>query len=153
MFTLIMKKHCGCFRISFMIKTKTKINSSGSIKKRETNVRRQTIIFMTCFLNLGLTWITGYLLIIPIDNEYIRTSIAFLFCLFNSMQGFYLFIVYVLVSRSRKKYFKHSSQEKSKQMKLLASSVESNAKKSDDIFVNNQSNSTEIYYIDNYSRL
>jgi len=110
-FTLIMRKHCSyclccccCLRLFKKRQNSMRLNADNQVLRREHSIRRQTIIFLTCFLNLGLTWITGFLLIIPIRSEYLRTAIAFLFCLFNSMQGFFLFVIYVLVSKSRKKY-------------------------------------------------
>lgn len=168
-----MKKHCSCCCCCCLFKNNNNTNnnnkilinhSSTSLKNDTTNrmnLRRQTIIFMTCFMNLGLTWLTGFFLIIPIENEYIRTGISFLFCLFNSMQGFFLFTIYVLVSKSRRKQLKYSTQNnnnKLQRMKHFLSPTTITTKTNDSSanishIYYNQSNNTEIYSVDDYSKL
>lgn len=135
-FTLIIKKHCAChFKASLN-------QSTDKLLKKEKNIKRQTIIFMTCFMNLGLTWITGFLLIIPINDELVRTAIAFLFCVFNSLQGFFLFAIYVLVSKSRRIYMKYAAKLK-KQKATNSLSTEASLKtRTDDL-----GNGTEVYFI------
>ena len=164
-----MKKHCSNCCCCCYFKNKILINKSNNSDKNKTT-RRQAIIFMTCFMNLGLTWLTGFFLIIPIDNQYIRTGISFLFCLFNSMQGFFLFTIYILISKSRR------NNEKLKQMKHFLTSNKSNIKTNIDenattttnansssssssssnshVYYNQSlSNETEIYSVDDYSKL
>jgi hypothetical protein len=79
-FGLILKKHCSaCYT-----------ENKAGIK----NTRKQTIILATSFVNLGITWSLAFVLFIPMQL-YLKTTIAVLFCLFNSLQGFFLFIVYI----------------------------------------------------------
>ena len=169
-----MKKHCSCCCCCLFKNNnntnKILINNSSTSLKNDTtnrmNLRRQFIIFMTCFMNLGLTWLTGFFLIIPIENEYIRTGISLLFCLFNSMQGFFLFTIYILVSKSRRKHLKYSTQNnKLQRMKHFLSPTTTTTTtttittKTNDSSANishvyyNQSNNTEIYSVDDYSKL
>lgn len=80
-FALILKKHCNlCY--------------SQSEQARHRNIKKQTIILGTSFVNLGLTWSMAFLLLIPMD-VYAKTAVALLFCVFNSLQGFFLFLVYI----------------------------------------------------------
>ncbi len=170
-----MKKHCSCCCCCCCLSKNNNNNnnilinkcSTTSLKSDKTNrmnLRRQTIIFMTCFMNLGLTWLTGFFLIIPIENEYIRTGISFLFCLFNSMQGFFLFTIYILVSKARRnkqQLTKYSTQNnnKLKRMKHFLSPPTTITTKTNDSSATishvyyNQSNDTEIYSLDDYSKL
>ncbi len=80
-FLMILKKHCkSCY------------NNNEQARRR--NLKKQTIILGTSFVNLGLTWSMAFLLIIPMQ-VHMKTAISLLFCIFNSLQGFFLFFVYI----------------------------------------------------------
>ncbi|CAF0740855.1 unnamed protein product, partial [Brachionus calyciflorus] len=95
-FIFIVKKHC------FTIKKET-----TGIKK---NSKNQTVILSTCFVNMGLTWIFGFLLLIDL-GEYLRLVFSLLFCIFNSLQGFLIFLIYILLSKSRRKNLRKKLQQ------------------------------------------
>ena len=108
-FVLIMRKHC----VTFNLKNKSAITSTAS---KKLNLKRQTVILSTCFINMGLTWTFGFFLVLPFD-EYTKTVFSFLFCLFNSLQGFLIFSIYILLSKSRRKYVKFAAAEKFRKLK------------------------------------
>ena len=56
----------------------------------------------------ALTWIFGFLVTIPGNSDwiYMKFAYALIFCLLNSTQGFQIFVVYILISRSRGKILK-----------------------------------------------
>ena len=62
------------------------------------NRKKQLAILSTCFFNMGLTWGLSVLVTIP-SSVYVQTVLAFLFSFFNSFQGFFIFIVYNLLSK------------------------------------------------------
>ena len=108
-FALIMRKHCVTVRLN----SKQNISST---KSKDTNLRRQTVILSTCFINMGLTWSFGFFLVLPFD-EYTKTVFSFLFCFFNSLQGFLIFSIYIVLSKSRRKYIKFAAAEKFRKLK------------------------------------
>ena len=55
-------------------------------------------MIITCFLNMGLTWIFAFLAILPAD-DYTRTAFSLIFCILNSFQGFFIFSSYILLSK------------------------------------------------------
>lgn len=63
--------------------------------------KRLFAIFSTLTVNTGLTWLFGLFLIVPL-NETARILFVFLFCIFNSFQGIFIFLTYVLVTKLRK---------------------------------------------------
>ncbi|XP_071508191.1 adhesion G-protein coupled receptor G2-like [Diadema antillarum] len=69
-------------------------NVGGKVKKDKQAERRETIErvqnAITILVLLGLTWVTGYLLLI----DGIRDVVQALFILFNSFQGLFIFLVY-----------------------------------------------------------
>ncbi len=90
---MILKNHCICCK-------KFKVEKSNNNAKNMYR-KRQMAIFSTCFVNMGLTWIFSLLVVVP-TNEYLKTVFAFLFCFFNSLQGFLIFFVYNILSKSRR---------------------------------------------------
>lgn len=116
-----MRKHCVLLGLKDII----------AINNKETTSKRQTVIFSTCLVNMGLTWSFGFALIFPI-HENVKTAFAFLFCLFNSFQGFLIFAIYILLSKSRRKLagkkfrkFKESLFAKTNHLSDIQSNVKS----------------------------
>ena len=91
---MILKNHCICCK-------KFKVEKSNNNNGKNMYRKRQMAIFSTCFVNMGLTWIFSLLVVVP-TNEYLKTIFAFLFCFFNSLQGFFIFFVYNILSKSRR---------------------------------------------------
>ncbi len=104
---MIMRNHC--------MRSKKAISST---KNKDTNLKQQTVIIGTCFINMGITWSFGFFLVLPFD-EYTKTVFAFFFCFFNSLQGFLIFTIYVLLSKSRRKYATYVAKEKFRQLKKV----------------------------------
>ena len=102
-----MRNHC--------MRSKEAISST---KNKDTNLKQQTVIIGTCFINMGITWSFGFFLVLPFD-EYTKTVFAFFFCFFNSLQGFLIFTIYVLLSKSRRKYATYVAKEKFRQLKKV----------------------------------
>ena len=107
-FAMIMRKHC----VTFNLKQRKLVSTTS----KNSNLKRQTVILGTCFINMGLTWTFGFLLVLPLD-EYTKTVFSFLFCGFNSLQGFLIFTIYILLSKSRRKYMKFAAMEKFRKIK------------------------------------
>ena len=125
-FVLILKKHCVCLNElsrskSFFASSSNNINNSI---RKDSNIKRQTVILSTCFVNMGLTWIFGFMLIFQNLDERVKVAFAFLFCIFNSFQGFLMFIIYIVLSKSRRKYFRFAAAEKFRKLKSTISSNE-----------------------------
>ena len=131
-----MRKHCYLYR-----KDKKLV---ASIANRNTNIKRQTLILSTCFINMGLTWTLGLFLQIPL-NENVKTIIALAFCILNSLQGFLMFTIYLIFSKSRRKYLKYIALTKMRRFKkALASnkyesSIKSNSSTNNE-FISSSSN-------------
>lgn len=106
-FGLILRKHCVCFA-----KRKLQI----AVASKNTSPKRQTILLSTSFVNMGLTWLTGFLLVFQM-NEYVKTTLALFFCLFNAFQGFLIFAVYVVLSKARRDCIKHVTIEQFRKLK------------------------------------
>jgi hypothetical protein len=70
---------------------------------------------------MGLTWTLGLFLQISLD-ENVRTIIALAFCIFNSLQGFLMFTIYLIFSKSRRKYLKYVALTKMRRFKKALSS-------------------------------
>jgi hypothetical protein len=116
-FVIIMKKHCVCLNRSEQKGVVLKsTNSQGS------NIKRQTVIMSTCFVNMGITWLFGFMLIFPELDESVRVTFAFFFCVCNSLQGFLIFVVYIVLSKSRRKYFRFAAAEKFRKLKNTVAS-------------------------------
>jgi len=107
LFCLILRKHCACFA-----KPKLEI----AVANKNSNPKRQTILLSTSFVNMGLTWLTGFLLVFQM-NEYAKTTLAFFFCLFNAFQGFLIFAVYVVLSKARRDCIKHVTMGQLRKLK------------------------------------
>lgn len=72
------------------------------------------------YLFKAITWIFGFLVTIPgnADWIYIKFVYALIFCILNSTQGFQIFIVYILISRSRADILKFKLQLVVKELKI-----------------------------------
>lgn len=88
--------------------------------------KRQIAILSTCFFNMGITWFFSILVMIP-SNVYTQTIFAFLFCFFNSLQGFFIFFVYNFLSKSKRENLKQSFKNTLTQIKRQFSSSASTA--------------------------
>lgn len=82
---MIAKNHCRFKKMS-----ETKMES-----------KNKNVIVSTSFLNMGITWSLGFIMLIDM-GEYVRLALALLFCLLNAFQGFFIFFVYIILSRSRR---------------------------------------------------
>lgn len=89
----IIKANFSCCR-------KDKMNLHKHSTRNSIRKYRQRLISMiaTCSVNMGLTWIFAFIAVIPAD-DYTRTVFSFLFCFFNSFQGFFVFVAYILLSK------------------------------------------------------
>ena len=56
------------------------------------------LIALSCFVVLGLTWIFGLLAIGPT-----RILFQILFCTFASLTGLFIFILYIVTSKAKRK--------------------------------------------------
>ena len=110
-FTLIMRKHCCLSRDQKLLSSSMPSNQS----------RRQTIIMSTCFVNMGLTWSFAFFLY-AFEDVRLRAAFAFLFCLFNSAQGLLIFLVYVVLSPSRRKQLSNLKRSNITSSTFLSSS-------------------------------
>jgi hypothetical protein len=66
---------------------------------------------------MGITWLFGFMLIFPGMDEGVRLAFATLFCIFNSLQGFLIFVVYIVLSKSRRRYISFTAAEKYRKFK------------------------------------
>ena len=84
-----------CIIIDKAILRRAKIKSTVSKK----DMQKQQIVMATCvFFLLGFTWIFGLL---AVSGG--KTIFSYLFCLFNTLQGFFLFFFHVFRERSARK--------------------------------------------------
>lgn len=139
LFVLILRKHC--------LALKSPAKSLTSTSTKSSNLKRQTVILSTCFVNMGITWIFGFLVLLPVD-ENTRIAFSFLFCIFNSIQGFLIFLIYIVLSKSRRNYMRYAAAEKLKKFR--------NAVSTGDFKSIHKTNSNNIYNttsteIDSYS--
>ncbi|XP_030843769.1 adhesion G-protein coupled receptor G2-like [Strongylocentrotus purpuratus] len=69
-------------------------NIAGRVKREAKEERRETIVrvqnAICILLLLGLTWVTGYLLLIPSFSQVAQP----IFVVLNSFQGFFIFLLY-----------------------------------------------------------
>ncbi|XP_069175729.1 uncharacterized protein [Procambarus clarkii] len=77
-------------------------------RARVTSTMPERTLFMnqfrmavSVFFLLGFTWIFGLLAV-----SHARTVFSYLFCIFNTLQGFFLFVFHVFRERSARKYWK-----------------------------------------------
>ncbi len=91
LFTLIAREHFSfvCCRKQ---KVKRNLSKNSIIRYRQ----RLLSMIMTCFVNMGLTWIFAFLAIIPGDS---RNAFLIIFSILNSFQGFFIFITYIVLSK------------------------------------------------------
>jgi hypothetical protein len=73
----------------------------------------------THFVFLGLTWLFGFLVTIPVDgtSTYARFAFALIFCILNSTQGLHIFIIHILISKRRQQLLKEKILFQIKEMK------------------------------------
>ena len=101
-FILIMKRHCNCCKNSHSSVNLTSVKSCKDLQSK-----KKLAIFSTCFVNMGLTWFLSLLVVVS-TNIYAKTLFSFLFCCFNTLQGLCIFLVYNLLSKSRRENIKES---------------------------------------------
>ena len=70
----------------------------------EKTIKREFLFLLSCFINTGLSWLFGFLVTIPAQNEwiYLRFTFGLIFCLLNSTQGFQIFFTYFVISNRRR---------------------------------------------------
>ncbi|XP_074157133.1 adhesion G-protein coupled receptor G7 isoform X2 [Sminthopsis crassicaudata] len=64
---------------------------------KKSSFRRKILSTLSIVVVLGLTWILGYLMLI-MDKD-IKIIFSYLFCIFNSTQGFQIFIFYTVKTK------------------------------------------------------
>lgn len=65
------------------------------------------LMALSCFIVLGLTWIFGLFAI-----GSVRIVFQILFCIFASLTGFFIFILYILTSKTKRTYWNSMLIEK-----------------------------------------
>ena len=93
LFTLIARQHFSCFCFK-RVKITRNLSKSSTIRYRQ----RLLSMIMTCFVNMGLTWVFAFLAIIPGDS---KDLFLIIFCILNSFQGFFILIAYIVLSKIR----------------------------------------------------
>lgn len=96
--------------------------------QRKHELLRRVLTTFSCSLLLGLTWMFGFFIMV---NRETARVFEWLFCIFNSLQGFFIFVFHVLrnkeaisywrrcVVRSPQKHSQKSSTSTSKQTLTL----------------------------------
>ena len=77
------------------------IRNSKSLSKEESSITynlKMVKITISCSVLLGLTWLFGFLAV----GE-LTTVMQYLFCIFNSLQGAFIFIFYTLTNNQVRK--------------------------------------------------
>ena len=132
LFIEIARSHYSCKKHEFR-----QYNSSSSEKIRR---QRAFIMTMTCFFNMGLTWILTFFAIIPGTTQY---PFTYIFCILNTLQGFFIFLVYVLLSKF--KYVAKKFQKKiGNNFKMSQNESESKKQANEEDDINNYENSNSM---------
>ena len=63
-------------------------------------------VTLSCFVVLGLTWALGLFALGPM-----RIPLQILFCLFASLTGFFIFVLYIVTSRAKRTYWNSESMD------------------------------------------
>ena len=63
-----------------------------------THKKRFLTITVTCFSNMGIAWIFGFLVTIQTETS-IKIVFETIFCVFNSLQGFLVCLAYLVLAR------------------------------------------------------
>lgn len=115
------------FILVLKIQSKMRAKRMTYLKMRkDTQVqfkRRELLFITTCFLNSSkpkicnclpfflinffkdIVWIIGFMVMIPFDEigiDFFRYGFAILFAILNSVHGFHIFYVYIVISDKRK---------------------------------------------------
>ncbi|CAF0802376.1 unnamed protein product [Didymodactylos carnosus] len=85
-------------------KASKQLRSTQVVETRR--ISRFTVAF-SCFIVLGLTWIFGFLTVGPV-----RHIFQILFCIFGSLTGFFIFLLYILTSRAKRTCWGDAFQKK-----------------------------------------
>ncbi|XP_059165043.1 adhesion G-protein coupled receptor G2-like [Physella acuta] len=102
--------------IVFFIMVTVSLCRRRDMSKHSTSKRNQTVVNVRasfiCFCVLGLSWIFGFLAIADA-----RVAFQYLFCIFNTLQGFIMFIMMTARDSNVRKYwlskfYKHRKKEK-----------------------------------------
>lgn len=75
-----------------------------STQMAESQRLSRFLVTLSCFIVLGLTWIFGLFAIGPM-----RFLFQILFCLFASLTGFFIFILYIVTSKAKRTYWNSKS--------------------------------------------
>jgi hypothetical protein len=72
----------------------------SELKQPEVEFQMCKFLVATIFI-CGLTWLFGFLMLIPAPKEFIYLGFTFalIFCLLNAFQGVFIFIIAVLLKR------------------------------------------------------
>ncbi|CAF0724164.1 unnamed protein product [Didymodactylos carnosus] len=73
----------------------------------ETQRISRFTVALSCFIVSGLTWIFGFLTIGPV-----RYIFQILFCIFGTLTGFFIFLLYILTSRAKRTCWGDAFQKK-----------------------------------------
>ena len=112
----------------------------AEFQKKNHSLRRFTTTF-SCSVLLGLTWLFGLFTLI----EDLRAPFQWMFCIFNTLQGFFLFVNNVIRSDVMKKVWK-DWREKRKQKKYISSKTFSGSSTLNSFEISTLRVSSEKYY-------
>jgi len=72
--------------------------------QRKHELLRRVLSTFSCSLLLGLTWLFGFFIML---NRETARAFEWLFCIFNSLQGFFIFVFHVLRNKEAIGYWRH----------------------------------------------
>ena len=104
------------FTLFFMIiyGTYRQKENHGSVRRKpEKEFEICKIIFGTIFIG-GLTWLFGFLIIVPPpkDLPYLGFAFALIFCILNAFQGVFIYISIILIKKLELKHVVKSKRHK-----------------------------------------
>lgn len=96
----------------------------------EKVVKKEFVFLLSCFINTGMSWLFGFLVTIPTQNEwiYMRFTFGLIFCLLNSTQGFQIFFTYFIISNRRRDILGKMIKQVKRRLNLRRSQKKTKAK-------------------------
>uniref|UniRef100_H0Y0I8 Adhesion G protein-coupled receptor G7 n=1 Tax=Otolemur garnettii TaxID=30611 RepID=H0Y0I8_OTOGA len=89
-------------------------NNQNLTSTKKTSSLKKIISTFSIAIVFGITWVLGYLMLI--ENDTIRTIFGYIFCIFNTTQGFLIFLLYTV----RTKIFQSRASEVLKSLSTSA---------------------------------
>lgn len=109
-FILKISLMLSCFYYEWSVRqNKYRVRSSKEECIYKKGLTKETKLIITSLLNSSITWLFGFLVTIPGDSNwiYLKFVYAILFCLFNASLGLQVFVVYILITKSRREILKN----------------------------------------------